>query len=170
LTPGLQLLLCQENGATGGYSTMADGIAVAEAIRREDPDAFDALTTLSWVQSNRHAQYDYRQSRPVVRLGRDGAVEEILLNDFLRAEPDMPEGEIERAYRAVRLFMSHIRSERFLCRYPFSAGDLILFDNRRMLHGRDAFDPMSGTRRLEGCYLDTDEIRSRLRVLARATT
>ncbi|MEM6423397.1 MAG: TauD/TfdA family dioxygenase, partial [Pseudomonadota bacterium] len=51
LTPGLQLLLCQENGATGGYSTMADGIAVAEAIRREDPDAFDALTTLSWVQS-----------------------------------------------------------------------------------------------------------------------
>ena len=62
---------------------------------------------------------------------------------------------------------AHCRTDRFLCRTPFSPGDLILFDNRRMLHGRAAFDPQSGVRRLEGCYLDRDEILSRLRVLAR---
>ena len=71
------------------------------------------------------------------------------------------------AYRALQRFTAHCRSSRFLCKTPFAEGDLVLFDNRRMLHGRDSFDPQSGTRRLEGCYLDRDEILSRLRVLAR---
>lgn len=165
--PGLQLLLCRENTCQDGFSTMADGFAVAEAIRTEDPDAFDALATLSWNQSNRHPDYDYRQCRPVIRLDDEGRVVEIRLADFLRAEPDMPDTEVERAYRALRLFMMMAQSDRFICRYPFRPGDLVIFDNRRILHGRDAFDPNGGVRRLEGCYLDTDEILSRLRVLAR---
>ncbi|MEL6773796.1 MAG: TauD/TfdA family dioxygenase [Pseudomonadota bacterium] len=167
MTPGFQLLHCRQNTCRDGFSTMADGIAVAEAIRAEDPDAFDALTTLPWCVSNRHNQFDYRQSRPVVRLDAQGNVVEILLNDFLRCEPDMPDSEVERAYRAIRLFMRHIQSDRFLLRYPFAPGDLVLFDNRRLLHGRDAFDPQGGVRQLEGCYVDTDEVSSRLRVLAR---
>ncbi|MEO1687310.1 MAG: TauD/TfdA family dioxygenase, partial [Pseudomonadota bacterium] len=58
-------------------------------------------------------------------------------------------------------------SPRFVCRYPFAPGDLVIFDNRRILHGRDRFTPQTGTRRLQGCYLDTDELLSRLRVLHR---
>ncbi|MEM8553261.1 MAG: TauD/TfdA family dioxygenase [Pseudomonadota bacterium] len=165
--PGLQMLHCQENSATGGASTMADGFAVAEAIRTEDPDAFDALTTLNWVFTNRHTDTDYRFSGPIVELNRDGQVVEIRNTGFLRFFPDMSAEDTPRAYRAVQLFNTHCRSDRFLCRTPLRAGDLILFDNRRMLHGRDSFDPQSGTRRLQGCYLDRDEILSRLRILAR---
>ena len=58
---------------------------------------------------------------------------------------------------------------RFVCRTPFAPGDLVIFDNRRILHGRDAFVQGSGARRLEGCYLETDELLSRLRVLSRET-
>lgn len=165
--PGLQMLLCRENTATGGASTMADGFAVAEAIRVEDPDAFDALTTLKWVFTNRHRETDYRFAGPIVELDGQGRVVEIRNTGFLRFYPDMDEADIPRAYRSAQLFNAHCRTERFLCRTPFAAGDLILFDNRRMLHGRDSFDPQSGVRRLEGCYLDRDEILSRLRVLAR---
>ena len=165
--PGLQMLHCRENSATGGASTMADGFAVAEAIRSEDPDAFEALTTLPWVFTNRHRDSDYRFSGPIVELDRDGHVVEIRNTGFLRFFPDMDEADIPRAYRAAQLFNAHCRSDRFLCRTALQAGDLILFDNRRMLHGRDSFDPQSGIRRLEGCYLDRDEILSRLRVLAR---
>ena len=165
--PGLQLLHCRENSATGGASTMADGFAVAEAMRREDPDAFEAITSLPWLFTNRHRETDYRFSGPVVELNSSGDVVEIRNTGFLRAYPDMEDADIPRAYRALRLFTAHCRSDRFLCKTPFSAGDLVLFDNRRMLHGRDSFDPQSGIRRLEGCYLDRDEILSRLRVLAR---
>ena len=165
--PGLQMLHCRENSATGGASTMADGFAVAEAIRTEDPDAFDALTTLPWVFTNRHRDSDYRFSGSIVETDSAGRVVEIRNTGFLRFYPDMADADIPRAYRAAQLFNAHCRSDRFLCRTPFTPGDLILFDNRRMLHGRDSFDPQSGVRRLEGCYLDRDEILSRLRVLAR---
>lgn len=165
--PGLQLLHCRENSATGGASTMADGFAVAEAMRVEAPDAFEAITTLNWLFTNRHRETDYRFSGPIVELNDAGQIVEIRNTGFLRAFPDMDDADIPRAYEALRLFTAHCRSDRFLCKTPFTAGDLILFDNRRMLHGRDSFDPQSGVRRLEGCYLDRDEILSRLRVLAR---
>lgn len=165
--PGLQLLFCLENSATGGASTMADGFAVAEAIRREDPEAFSALTDLNWVFTNRHRQTDYRFSGPIVETDATGRVIEIRNTGFLRFFPDMAEEDIPRAYRAAQIFNALCRSDRFLCRTPFTSGDLIIFDNRRMLHGRDSFDPQSGVRRLEGCYLDRDEILSRLRILER---
>ena len=146
---------------------MADGFAVAEAIRHDDADAFDALTTLDWVFTNRHRDTDYRFSGPVVETDDGGRITEIRNTGFLRFFPDMADDDIPRAYRALQLFTALCRSDRFVCKTLFKAGDLVLFDNRRMMHGRDSFDPQSGTRRLEGCYLDRDEILSRLRVLAR---
>lgn len=167
--PGLQLLHCRENGCAGGASTMVDGFAIAAHLRNSDADAFDALTSLNWVFSNRHRDSDYRFSGPIVVLGATGEMAEIRFTAFLRAEPDMPASQVERAYRAVRLYGRLAADDRFVCRTPFAAGDLVIFDNRRILHGRDAFTQGSGNRRLEGCYLETDELLSRLRVLARET-
>ena len=42
--PGIQLLHCLINETTGGLSTLVDGFAVAEALRREDPAAFKILS------------------------------------------------------------------------------------------------------------------------------
>ena len=164
--PGLQLLHCVENGCRGGASTMVDGFAVAEAVRDTDPDAFDALTRLNWIWSNRHADSDYRWSGPIVEM-RGGAIDEIRFTSFLRADPDMPEGEVERAYGAVRLYTRLAADDGFVCRTPFAPGDLVIFDNRRILHGRDPFEA-TGNRRLEGCYMERDELFSCLRVLDRS--
>ena len=53
---------------------------------------------------------------------------------------------------------------------PRSApGDILCFDNRRVLHGRSGFELVSGeTRKLIGTYLRWDEIRSLARVKAAA--
>ena len=40
----------------------------------------------------------------------------------------------------------------------------------RALFYRTAYDPASGLRHLQGCYLDRDEIHSRMRVLARGSS
>ena len=42
-----------------------------------------------------------------------------------------------------------------------------MFDNNRIVHGRTAFDPEEGPRRLIGCYIDRDGPRSLYRVLGR---
>ena len=44
-------------------------------------------------------------------------------------------------------------------------GTMVAFDNRRVLHGRDAFDPTTGERWLRGFYIDRTDIDSRLRCL-----
>ena len=84
----------------------------------------------------------------------------------LRAFPDMPEADVPRAYRAVRRFHQLAADPRFQIRYRMQQGDLVTLDNRRILHGREAFEA-EGRRHFRGCYIDQDEVYSRLRVLER---
>ncbi len=166
--PGLQLLHCVENTVEGGWSTMADGLAIADHLRDFEPGAFEALTTLEWIFFNRSPDYDHRWQGPVIDTG-DGRIP-YTYRAFhpVRAFPAMAGADVERAYAALGLLSATAGSDRFQVRYPFRPGDIVVFDNRRVLHGRDAFEPLPGTRRrLIGTYIDTDEFYSRLRVLLR---
>ena len=42
-----------------------------------------------------------------------------------------------------------------------------MFDNRRVQHAREPFDTRSGRRLFRGCYVNSDDIYSKLRVLNR---
>jgi len=167
--PGFQFLHCIENTTAGGFSTMADGAAVAAYIAENHPDDYEALTTLRWVFFNRGRGIDHRWSGPIVDLGVAGAP--LTLRAFypLKAFPDMDPADIPRAYRAARLFSTVAADDRFQIRYPFRPGDLVGFDNRRILHGRDHYES-SGRRHLRGFYMDQDEIRSYARVANRAAS
>lgn len=166
--PGLQLLHCVENSVEGGWSTMADGLAIAEHLRAHEPDAFEALTTLEWVFFNRSPDHDHRWQGSVIDTG-DGRIP-YTYRAFhpVRAFGAMPIDDMDRAYAAMRMLSATAGSDQFQIRYPFRPGDIVVFDNRRVLHGRDGFEPLAGTRRrLIGAYIDTDEFYSRLRVLLR---
>ena len=45
-------------------------------------------------------------------------------------------------------------------------GDLHVFDNQRVLHGRTEFDPTNCERHLQQCSINRDEFHSNLRTLA----
>jgi gamma-butyrobetaine dioxygenase len=47
------------------------------------------------------------------------------------------------------------------------AGEMLAYDNRRVLHGRESFDPNTGHRHLQGCYITEDYLLSKLRLLNR---
>jgi gamma-butyrobetaine dioxygenase len=68
-------------------------------------------------------------------------------------------------YRAVRAFGRLLNSDRFAIRARLHPGDVMCFDNYRVLHGRGEFDPNSGPRHLQGCYIDRDDFLSRIRTL-----
>jgi gamma-butyrobetaine dioxygenase len=63
--------------------------------------------------------------------------------------------------------MAKTRDPKYRLQLKLKAGEMVVFDNRRVLHGRDAFDPSTGFRHLQGCYVDRGEFSSRLRLLAR---
>ena len=67
----------------------------------------------------------------------------------------------------MRVFSTVAHDPELMLSNRFEPGDLVGFNNRRVLHGRDAFDPGAGRRVLRGCYLDRDDVWSRLRVLQR---
>lgn len=64
--PGLQLLHCIKNNATGGENVFADGFAAAQHVKHEDPEAYQALLTVP-VNFHYHGDgHHYFQSRHLV--------------------------------------------------------------------------------------------------------
>ncbi|KAM0328637.1 hypothetical protein ACHAQA_005049 [Verticillium albo-atrum] len=63
---------------------------------------------------------------------------------------------------AASTFQNLLEDEANMVRRRLQPGDCVVFDNRRVLHGRTAFDPTSGGRHLRGAYVGTDEWASTL--------
>ena len=165
--PGLQFLHCLKNSTTGGAGTMVDGFKVAEDIRVENPGVFEILSTWDWTFTNRARETDYRWVTPLIILDRDGQLSELRMTAFLRGPLAMPFDRTEKAYAAYHYLVEKIREPQYRLRFDYRPGDLVAYDNRRILHGREAFSSGEGERWLQGCYSERDELRSRLRILAR---
>ncbi len=167
LPPGFQFLHCLANEAEGGESLFCDGYAVAEDLKLEDPDAFDALCDISIPFRFHDGETDIRSRKRVITCDENGDVIEICFNahlaDFLDIEPVL----MPRYYRAYQKFMAMTREPKYLLQLKLKGGEMVVFDNRRVLHGRSSFDPNTGHRHLHGCYVDRGEFESRLRVLSR---
>jgi gamma-butyrobetaine dioxygenase len=165
--PGVQFLFCLQNDADGGENQLADGFLVAETLRREAPDLFAAATTLPLHFANRATNADYRWACPMIRLAPDGTVEEVRVSPWLRAPMVAAFEDVDRAYRALRYYLAISERPVMHVTLKLKPGDMLGFDNRRTLHGRHGYDPASGERWLRGCYVEREELYSRLRIIAR---
>ena len=165
--PGVQLLHCLANETTGGLSTLVDGYAVADALRERDPQAFRILSTTAVRFRYRDAVTELTASAPPIELDVNGRVKTLHFSPRLDFVPLLPPDELSAYYRARRSFDRLLRTSEFEIRFLLDAGDLVMFDNCRLLHGRTGFDPAQGLRHLQGCYIDIDGPRSLWRVLRR---
>ncbi len=166
--PGVQLLHCLANETSGGLSTLVDGYAVGEALRARDPEAFRILSTTAVRFRYRDKVTELVASAPPIELDVNGRVKTIHFSPRLDFEPLLPPDELTAYYRARRVFDHLLRTPEFEIRFLLNAGDLVMFDNCRLLHGRTGFDPREGLRHLQGCYIDIDGPRSLYRVLRRS--
>jgi gamma-butyrobetaine dioxygenase len=165
--PGIQLLHCLANETRGGLSTLVDGFAVAAALRDSDPDAFGILTRTPVQFRYLDADTELTASAAPIELDLTGGLKAIHFSPRLDFVPLMEPRRLDAYYRARRLFDHRLRSPEFEIRFLLNAGDLVMFDNCRLLHGRSGFDPADGVRHLQGCYIDIDGPRSLYRVLRR---
>ena len=167
IPPGFQFLHCLINKADGGESTLTDGAALVEALERDHPEAFELLSTRHWIFFNRGPGIDHRWSAPIIDYLPGCDTPTIRAFYPVRAFPAMANEDVSRSYDALRLFHRMADQPEFELKFRLTAGDIMCFDNRRVLHGRDAFTG-SGKRHLQGVYIDRDEIMSRARALNRA--
>ncbi len=167
MPPGIQMLHCIKFEAKGGQSVLVDGFAVAEKLRAEDPDAFDILTRTSIPSRFHDHDWDISFRSPVITLDDVGDFSEIRYNRQLEAPLDLSEEEIVPYFRARQAYTRILRRSEQELRFRLNPGEIMTFHNRRVMHGREAFDAGSGARHLQGCYVDCDQAWSRLRVLER---
>jgi gamma-butyrobetaine dioxygenase len=165
--PGVQLLHCLANETSGGLSTLVDGFAAAEALRVRDAAAFEVLTRTPVRFRYRDATTDLVASAPPIELDAAGGLLAVHFSPRLDFVPLGPPQVLSAYYRARRSFDHLLRSPEFEIRFKLDSGELLMMDNRRLLHGRTGFDPGEGLRHLQGCYIDIDGPRSLYRVLRR---
>ncbi|GED22383.1 TauD/TfdA family dioxygenase [Halomonas halmophila] len=167
--PDIQLLYCLENGAEGGESTFTDGFAAAEALRERSPEAFRLLSETPIDFRFQDDTQDIAWRAPILTLDHDGQLLEVRFNNWIRDSLRLPLDQADAWYRAYIEFWHLVHDPSMRLEFSLQPGEMIAFDNRRVLHGRNAFNPNSGRRHLQGTYLDLDLLESRLRVLARST-
>lgn len=158
--PTVQLLHCLVAADEGGASRFVDGFAVADQLRVHDPAAFRTLTTTD-VEFRFHADgVDLRARRPLIELDRAGRVHAVSVNN--RSMEPLPAGSPHAAgfYAAYRTFVDLLDGDDHAIEITLRPGELVAFDNRRVLHGRRAFRS-SARRHLQGCYIDIDTIHSK---------
>ena len=167
LQPGLQFLHCLVNDASGGESILVDGFKIAEYMREKFPGEYKTLISLPMSFYNKDKASDYRFDSPMFITDKKGDITEIRMANFLRGPMDIPSENMQFFYAAYRQFILLTRDNRFQYYHRLNAGELIVFDNRRVLHARNAFNLEKGNRHMQGCYVDKDELFSRIRVLER---
>lgn len=153
--PTIQILHCLQPAALGGATRLTDGLAAAEDLRRDLPKAFDALATTALQFRFRDAAVDLRAERPVIDVAPDGRIRSVAVNHRSLHTPVSTAVGSALAAFAERLEARAIDID-------LGPGDAIVFDNRRVLHGRTGFDCQSG-RHLQGCYVDIDALDSHAR-------
>ena len=165
--PGYQFLHCLINSAEGGDSSAVDGFAVADYLRKNEKEIFETLVSVHLKFRDK----DYTQESirgfhaPAISLTKDNDYNDIRFSvatmDTLDCHPDI----MDKVYKAHHRFGNLLHDDRFQIKFRLNPGDIFSFNNRRVLHGRTAFDPNSGHRHLQGYYIDRDEIVGRLNYL-----
>jgi gamma-butyrobetaine dioxygenase len=166
--PDVQLLSCVKSTVRGGESVFADGFRVATDLRAAEPHAFELLSRWPLEFRFHDESCDIRTNAATFELDRDGQLAGVRFNNWLRGPLAAPDDIVGPLYVALGTFWGMLRDEKYRLNLRLEAGDLVAYDNHRILHGRAAFDPTTGERHLQGCYLYGDDVDSALRLLDRS--
>jgi trimethyllysine dioxygenase len=162
--PGYQIFHCLEADCSGGENQLIDGFKVAQIMRREHPEDYQLLSSVGipgrYLDHARGIQLMAR--RPLFRHDESGELLQVSYNNHDRAPFILPVEQHRRFYRALARFAALCAQPGLQYRRRLLPGSVLVFDNWRLLHAREAY---VGYRRLAGAYLNREDVESRLRVL-----
>ncbi len=165
-TPTIQLQHFLVADPQGGASTLVDGFKIAADLRAQSPEKFTLLSTVPLHFHFRDSTAELENEGPVIELNVLGEVSGIRYSNHSVQPFLLPPDQMEAYYAAYLAFAAMRESEQYQLRIKLGSGDLYMVDNRRVLHGRTGFSS-NGARHLQSCYIERDELISRLNVLNR---
>ncbi|KAF4637525.1 hypothetical protein G7Y89_g564 [Cudoniella acicularis] len=164
--PGFQFLHCLKNTAEGGSSLFADAVHVL--LRYLTPEQRTIMARVPIAYQYRNAGEHYYHLHPLIEL-KGGKIAYINYSPPFQARWAFPTThdplQIHEALTLMKRFADRLQHPRSLFEYRLQEGECVIFNNRRILHGRKQFDALGGERWLKGTYVDTDVVASRTRVM-----
>lgn len=159
MSPGVQLLHCIRNSTEGGLSYFSDALYAAESLRQVSPELFQVLVQFpaTFVVRDPYRNVKFRKQQPVICVGKNGQIGDIYYSPFM-LPPIGFRDDVKMFYLAFDRFTQILQSKSNKLISKMEPGDLFIFHNRRVLHGRSAYNPKTSSRFLQGCYMDWDEI------------
>ena len=155
--PGLQLLLCCKYNAKGGESIMVDGFKIAETIENENKEIFDILSNIE-VPGNYIGDGVFLEAkRPIFKMNSKKELIQVSFNNYDRADFRLKNDLMIKFYEAIKKFDLIANSKEFQWRHILKPGELLIFNNWRILHGRGKF---KGIREMSGCYINKEDFDS----------
>jgi alpha-ketoglutarate-dependent taurine dioxygenase len=178
----------------GGESMYLDGFAAAKEFRKRHPDEFHSLTTIPATFQKVRSPVQRRDvlhsgdvvsdsslddaadrsgacfifQRHHMEVNQDGEIIGVFWSPMFEGVLGVPTADMPSYYSAYDAFQEFITDSDFAkehtVRRRLKPGDCVVFNNRRMLHGREAFTG-TGQRHMQGCYCNVDEALSRFLVL-----
>ncbi|XP_076351037.1 gamma-butyrobetaine dioxygenase-like [Tachypleus tridentatus] len=167
-SPGLQMLHCLKTSDpketqkdVGEKSFFVDGFYVAKWLEDNHPASFHVLTSTPVTFAIKSHSMRYSQCIPVICVDKNGEVQEIHYNNRTLSPIQLPSHLVLPFYYAYKLIAQKMRESQSQLAFHMIPGDLVAFNNRRVLHGHTSFDPLELKRPLQGCYVDIDEVFTR---------
>ena len=159
--PGLQLLLCCHYDAMGGESIMVDGFKIAEKIKKEDKALYKLLTDIEVKGEYKGDGVYLEAKRPIFKLNKENKLVQVSFNNYDRAPFRLNDKKTLKFYDAIRKFDLIANDKKFQWRHVLKPGELLIFNNWRILHGRGSFN---GARKISGCYINKEDFDSSCRM------
>ncbi|XP_029208396.2 gamma-butyrobetaine dioxygenase-like [Acropora millepora] len=170
--PGLQFLHCWkfDPQVEGGESTFLDSFHVAEELRTRHPEDFESLVRIPATFQKIHFGRDYPvklvYKRPHIVLNSEKEIVAVIWSPAFEGPLLVPEEDVEPYFKAYRTFTKMLNDSPIQKSLKMAPGDLVCFNNRRILHGRKSFNLNGGVRHLKGCYVNIDEFRNTFQVMS----
>jgi hypothetical protein len=193
--PGLQLLHCVNNrGVRGGDSTLVDALAAANEFRRLAPDLFQVLVKLEATFIKQREGADMVYYRPHICQDSFGSITSVHWSPPFEGPLALAAQDLEDYYLAYAAFECMLDNSlppqrhlpipdalrSALSEYAnentweqrLNSGEVLVFNNQRMVHGRRGFAMIDGPegpsdRHLAGCYTNMEDTLNQYRVLRR---
>ena len=140
---------------------MVDGFKIAEKIKNEKKDIYDILTNFEVTGQYIGDGVYLKAKRPIFRLNSNRELVQVSFNNYDRAPFRMSDNKTIKFYEAIREFDLIANHKEYQWRRVLKTGELLIFNNWRILHGRGSF---SGDRKMSGCYINKEDFDSSCRI------
>ena len=164
--PSVQALHMLENEAPGGRSIIVDGWSLLNALREERPAMFEILCRVPVPFREFDDNNETYAVEPLVRCDTDGNVTGFRFSNQLMQTMNPNQPACAEFYRAYHELCCRVGDVQRHARFRLRGGDILIVAAHRVLHGREAFEPV-GRRHLQDAYFEFDNVRNMRTVLLR---